>query len=70
MKQILAWLLARGGETSTWRGIAGVLTGSAAAWFLFSGDTDKATGAIAAGTAAIGLINAIRSEEGAQSNAG
>lgn len=61
-EKIIRWLMARGGETSTWRGLAGLVASVAAAWFLFSGDTDKATGAIAAGGAAIGMINTIRSE--------
>lgn len=61
MKAIL-WLKARSQEWSTLRGIIGLLTGCAAAYFLFSGDTDKATGAIGAGVAAIGFVNTIRSE--------
>jgi hypothetical protein len=62
MKKIIAWIISRSGESSTWRGIVGVIVGGASAYFLFLGDTDKALGAITAGTAAIGFINTVRSE--------
>ena len=62
MNEIINWVKARSKEWSTLRGIVGLIAGIASVYFLFTGDTDKATGAIGLGVAAIGFVNTIRTE--------
>lgn len=57
MKDFLAWIIKRGAEASTLRGVVGVATAIAVAV-----NPDNAVAMLAAGTGVIGLINTIRQE--------
>lgn len=58
----LAWIDARLHEWSTLRGAVGIIAGVFSIVYLYQGEPDKASTAIAAAIAAIGFINTLRSE--------
>jgi hypothetical protein len=64
MKMTFDWVINRLGESSTWRGIIGILTGAGVML-----DEKQAAAIVAAGLAAIGLINVFRKQpESADAN--